>query len=123
MAETDILPQDGEAWYDTPKDQKQAENLERAKFFQSLPIFNEIVDWLKQQAEAWQSVENIETERTSFNGNEVSRTVSIEAQVLAMKILHQNFTDKVNELERRKAEFKDDSGKIEDVKSSEKPKT
>ncbi len=122
MAESDILPQDGEAWYDAPKDQTDAQNLERAKFFQSLPIFDEIIEWLKDNIDEFRDVSSIQTTKTTFSGNEVSSTVSIEGQLLAAQISTQRFKDKLDELERRKEEFKDDSENIEDVKAPEKPK-
>lgn len=72
-----------------PEERLEAEREDSAKKSASYPVLKEIASWFERQIQACDSMDNIQIETLEVNGVKFSRTVSVEAQVLAMQLLKQ----------------------------------
>jgi hypothetical protein len=102
----DVYPNDGEtfqqgAYYPgTPEEQAVAEKEEAAKKSASFPILGDLAEWFEQQIKACDDIHAIQITTMEINGVKFSRKVSVEAQVLAMQLLKERFTEKYHEFEK-----------------------
>lgn len=91
----DLMPNDGEAFTnsvsypDIPEERVEEEAAEAAVIAASYPILPKLADWFEKQMEQAGSLQNIETKSLTISGVKYTRTVSVEAQVLAYQLLHE----------------------------------
>lgn len=104
-ADDDIYPRSGEtfestAYYPKPDEEQATEDEQKAGVIAaSLPIMDDVADWFREQIAASSDVHNIQTTAMTINGVQYSRTVSIEAQVLAYQLLKELLAGKLQEFE------------------------
>lgn len=112
MHDDDLYSRDGETYngqyYPKKSDEDEKEDSRQdAINSASFPIIKDVAKWFEAQIAAAGDIDNIETRSMSFNGIKYSRTVSIEAQVLAAQLLKEKLAMKFEE-------FKDFAGRPED---------
>jgi hypothetical protein len=121
MAEPQEYPNDGDqvsgdlggAWYPKSNDsqQRQLEGaIEKHKFATSYPILDDLVEWFDEWIVEAGNIENIEIKEMKIGGFSHKRNVSIEGQVLAMKLLKERLEAKRNEFKNWKDQL-DDTGR------------
>lgn len=87
----------GTQYYDVPAEQKEEEIKEAAIKAASYPILGDVADWFEAQINQCESIENIQFDVTTIQGITVDRKISVEAQVLAYRMLRQLLDDKYQE--------------------------
>lgn len=74
MNNFDLIPNEGELFAPhVPTEQRVAENQEKANTMQSLPVIDDVIEWLEKQATQALSIENIDLESS----------LSVEIQIKA----------------------------------------
>lgn len=105
----DIYPRDGET-YDTtyypdpPAEQVEEEQIAKGIQAASYPVMGAIADWFDEQIKGCDSLEHIAIDKMTINGVTYERTVSIEGQLLAHKLLKNLLLEKYAEFESFKNE-------------------
>lgn len=98
MTDDNLYPNDGDQmgiyFPGEPLERKQARELEDSLLNKSLPVLDEVIEWFEDAIEEANSVDGIQTSTMSVNGVKYSRSVSVEAQVLAQQLLKQKLLDK-----------------------------
>lgn len=100
----DDYPNDGEQMTypkEAPLVQEEADL--KTTVDKSYPILQDIIDWFEKEIALADSIDNIETK--TLSGVKYSRTVSVEAQVLAQQLLK----GKLQESQTRFIRFKEDN--------------
>lgn len=77
---------------------EQAETKQR-EMAVSYPVMGAIADWFEACIAACDNLDNVVFDMTVIGGVPVDRKVSIEAQVLAMKLLKEKMVEKYGEFE------------------------
>lgn len=99
----DLYQNDGESftngvYYPTvPEEQIEEEIRAKSIMAGSYPIMDNVADWFKDAIKECDSISNIETTTVTINNVKYSRTIHIEAQVLAYQLLKSLLSDKANE--------------------------
>ena len=79
---------------DVPQERIEEESHEKAIRAASYPIMDELADWWKDMIESCDDIHNISVTEMTLNDVKYSRTVSIEAQVLAYQLLKEKPIEK-----------------------------
>jgi hypothetical protein len=77
-----------------PTEQQEAEQSQKAVQASSYPIMDEVAKWFDNAIHDASGLDNIKIDELTINGVKYSRTVSVEAQVLAYQLLEQLLTQK-----------------------------
>lgn len=105
MHDDDIYTHDGEtytngAYYPKkPEDQVVEDDKTDAVIAQSYPVIKDVADWFQREIAAASDIHNIQVSVMTMNGFKYSRTVSVEAQVLAYQLLQEKLAEKFQEFE------------------------
>lgn len=91
--------QNGIYYPDAPEEQVEEEQKAIGVKASSYPVMDDVADWFKTAISECDSVSNIEVATMTMNGVKYSRSVSVEAQVLAYQLLKELLQDKANEFQ------------------------
>lgn len=80
-----------------PEAQVEEQIAQSAPKVASYPVMDEVTAWFEQQIKECDDIHNIQVTTMTINGVKYSRTVSVEAQVLAMQLLKEKLRDKAHE--------------------------
>lgn len=101
--EGNLYPRDGQSYdnadnyFDEPQERKEDEREETNEENYTVPFLTKIHAWFDDEIAAADSIENIKVESVTINGVVYSSAVSIEAQVLAFRLLKQKLQEKKDE--------------------------
>lgn len=82
---------------EVPTEQKEEEAKHKGTIASSYPIMDDVANWFDEAITECSDIANIETSTTTINGVKYSRTIHVEAQVLAYQLLKQLLQDKAAE--------------------------
>ncbi len=102
MADSGLYPNDGDTmgtYYqpEIPEEQLEAEEEDRKLRNAANPILDHLIEWFQDQIDAADSTDNIELDTLEVNGVKYERKTSIEAQILAYRLLKQMLSEKQGE--------------------------
>lgn len=83
-----------------PKEQAERIRESEAVKASSYPILPELAQWFDDQIKKCNNINNIQVDALTISGVKYERSVSIEAQVLAYKLLYDLLASKAHEFER-----------------------
>jgi hypothetical protein len=100
----DIYPNDGSAFdtaaYAAEPEERIADEVAHASMkAASYPILGDVAGWFEEQLAQCDSIDNIQFDLTVIAGMPVERKLSVEAQVLAYRMLKELLNDKYREFE------------------------
>jgi hypothetical protein len=89
---------------DMPQERIEEEVKAAAVKAASYPILGDVADWFDEQIKACDSVDNINFDIQTIGGVSVDRKLSVEAQVLAYRMLKELLNEKYQEFKDFKHE-------------------
>jgi hypothetical protein len=83
---------------------REAEVSQKALQAASFPILGDVAEWFEYQIKGCDNLDNIQFDRQNINGISVDRKLSVEAQVLAYRLLKELLSDKYDQFREFKHE-------------------
>lgn len=89
------------AYYpDAPEGQSERINEAKAIKSASYPVLPKLAQWFDDQVKSCDNLNNIQVDALTVNGVKYQRTVSVEAQVLAYRLLRDLLSTKAHEFKQ-----------------------